>query len=87
MRIETERLIIRYFNEGDGTDLYDYLSSKEVVRYEPYDVFTREEALAEAGKRACNHDFFAVQLKNGKMIGNLYFSKGEYGTWEERGLF
>lgn len=78
MRIETERLIIRYFNED---------SSKEVVRYEPYDVFTREEALAEAGKRACNHDFFAVQLKNGKMIGNLYFSKGEYGTWEERGLF
>lgn len=82
MRIETERLIIRYFNEDDGTDLYDYLSRKEVVRYEPYDVYTREEALVEAGKRACNHDFFAVQLKNGKMIGNLYFSIGEYGTWE-----
>lgn len=40
----TENLLIRGFRETDGEDLYEYLSDAEVVRYEPYNVFSKEEA-------------------------------------------
>ena len=82
MYIETERLIIRYFEENDGSDLYDYLSKEEVVQFEPYKTYTYEMAVAEAKKRTANHDFHAVCLKTGKVIGNVWLSKGDFDTWE-----
>ena len=33
---ETERLILRRYKKEDLQDLYEYLSDKEVVEYEPY---------------------------------------------------
>ena len=33
---ETERLILRRYKKEDVQDLFEYLSDKEVVRYEPY---------------------------------------------------
>jgi RimJ/RimL family protein N-acetyltransferase len=82
MKIETDRLIIRYFAETDGPDLYEYLSKEDVVKYEPYRTYSYEEAVTEAGRRARDKNFYAVSLKTGKVIGNLYFSKGEFDTWE-----
>ena len=41
-RIETERLILRNFEERDLNDLYEYLSDPEVVKYEPYKASKRE---------------------------------------------
>ena len=82
MRLETERLIIRYFEENDDNDLYEYMSKEEVVKYEPYEAFTYEQAKEEAKRRITDHNFFAVALKSGKVIGNLYFAKGEFDTWE-----
>lgn len=82
MRIETDRLIIRFFESTDGNDLYDYLAKEEVVRYEPYDTYTYEKAVSEAGRRAGDKNFYAVALKQGKVIGNLYFAVGDYNTWE-----
>lgn len=41
MKIETKRLLLRPFTAADGEDLYSYLSDPEVVRFEPYDVFTK----------------------------------------------
>lgn len=82
MEIRTERLIIRYFTEADGGDLFEYLSKEEVVRYEPYPPCTYEQAAAEAVRRAGDHNFFAVTLKTGKLIGYLYLSKGDFDTWE-----
>lgn len=38
--IETERLIIRKFRPDDFTELYEYLSDSNVVRYEPYEPYT-----------------------------------------------
>ena len=78
----TDRLVIREFKEADGEDLYEYLSNEEVVKFEPYKAFTREEAYAEAKRRSEDNNFLAVCLNDGKLIGNLYFSKGEYETWE-----
>jgi RimJ/RimL family protein N-acetyltransferase len=81
--IVTDRLIIRKFRPDDWQDLYEYLSDKEVVRFEPYDVFTKEQARDEASKRSGNDAFYAVCLKdNDKLIGNLYLGKGDFDTWE-----
>jgi len=81
--IITERLIIRRFDENDWMDLYEYLSDEEVVRFEPYNVYTKEQAMEEAIYRAGAKSFYAVCLKeNGKLIGNLYLGKGEFDTWE-----
>ena len=41
--LETERLILRRYREGDLQDLYEYLSDPEVVRYEPYRTMKLEE--------------------------------------------
>ena len=78
----TERLIIRDFRETDGEDLYEYISDEEVVKFEPYKPFSREEAYIEAKRRLGDDRFIAVCLKSGKLIGNLYFEKGDFETWE-----
>jgi len=82
MLIETKRLKIRYFEESDSLDLYDYLSDEEVVRYEPYGTYTLEEAREEAKRRTDDPDFLAVALESGKVIGNLYFSKRDFEAYE-----
>jgi RimJ/RimL family protein N-acetyltransferase len=82
MQINTDRLVIRPFRDTDSDDLFEYLSKEEVVRFEPYDIFSREEAAAEAKRRSMDNHFFAVQLKDGKLIGNLYLAEGDFGTWE-----
>jgi RimJ/RimL family protein N-acetyltransferase len=81
--IVTERLIIRKFEQNDWQDLYEYLSDEEVVRFEPYDIYSENQAKEEAINRSKNESFYAVCLKeNGKLIGNLYLGKGEFDTWE-----
>lgn len=81
--METNRLIIRPFAASDAEDLYGYLSRTEVVRYEPYPPFTREQAAEESIRRAGDPNYHAVVLKeNGHVIGNLYFAPGEFETWE-----
>lgn len=81
--IISNRLIIRQFRESDWKDLYEYLSDEEVVKYEPYAVFSEKQAKKEAVSRAANDSFYAVCLKeDDKLIGNLYLSKGEFDTWE-----
>lgn len=78
----TEHLIIRDFRESDGEDLYEYLSDEEVVKFEPYKPFKKNEAYNEAKRRSEDERFLAVCLKSGKLIGNLYFAKGNFETFE-----
>ena len=81
--METTRLVIRTFTPADADDLYAYLSREQVVRYEPYPPFTREQAAEEALRRAGDPNFHAVVLKEtGRVIGNLYFAPGGFETWE-----
>lgn len=82
MELETKRLVIRSFSGNDTEDLYEYLSKEDVVQYEPYAPYSRQEAAAEAARRAEDPRFYAVALKTGKVIGNLYLEKGDYDTWE-----
>jgi len=84
--LETERLIIRRFAAEDWKDLYEYLSDEEVVKFEPYGVFTEEQCKSESAWRAKQEFFWAVCLKkNNKVIGNIYFNQQEpkeLNTWE-----
>ncbi len=81
--METARLKIRRFYPNDWQDLFEYLSQKEVVRFEPYDVFSKEQAKKEAVNRSTNPAFWAICLKDtGKLIGNVYLSEQEFDTWE-----
>jgi len=81
--METERLLIRQFTPDDWQGLFEYLSQESVVKYEPYDIFTREASKQEAVKRSRDKRFWAVCLKaNQKLIGNIYLSKQEFDTWE-----
>jgi RimJ/RimL family protein N-acetyltransferase len=81
--METERLKIRRFLAGDWQDLHEYLSQENVVKFEPYGVFTEEESKREAERRAGDESFWAVCLKDsGKLIGNLYLARQEFDTWE-----
>lgn len=83
INLSTQRLIIRPFRPEDHEDLYEYLSDEEVVRYEPYPPYTREQCRQEAINRSNSEDYLAVCLKtSGKVIGNLYFSGREFETWE-----
>jgi RimJ/RimL family protein N-acetyltransferase len=81
--METLRLILRRFTPDDWRDLHEYLSQPETVRFEPYDIFTEEAAKREAERRAGDESFIAVCLKAcGKLIGNIYLAKCDYGNWE-----
>lgn len=82
IEFKTERLLIRPFNETDGEDFYEYFSDEEVLKFEPYQPYSKEKALMEAKRRESDERFLAVCLADGKLIGNLYFSKGDFDTWE-----
>lgn len=82
---ETERLIVRAFTPDDWKDLYEYLSDKEVLKFEPYEPFSEEQCREEAISRSQSSNFFAVCLKdNNKLIGNIYVQETDevFKTWE-----
>lgn len=82
----TERLILRKFSCDDWKDLYEYLSKKIVVKFEPYEIFNEETCKREAVKRSTDNAFWAVCLRqNNKLIGNIYFQQQEpkeFLNWE-----
>lgn len=79
----TQRLHIRRFVDGDWSDLYEYLSDAEVVRYEPYPPVTLDQSKELAEQRAASVDFWAVcLLDGGKLIGNVYLAEAEAHSWE-----
>ena len=81
--MDTDRLIIRKFTPDDWPDLYEYLSQEEVVKFEPYKVFSEESSKEEAIRRSEDESYWAVCLKdNCKLIGNIYLSKQDFDTWE-----
>ena len=81
--LKTERLVIRPFKPGDWRDLHAYLSQEDVVKYEPYGVFSEEASKTEALRRSEDKNFLAACLKdNGKLIGNIYLAEQAFNTWE-----
>lgn len=78
-RIETERLILRNFEERDLNDLFEYLSDEQVLVFEPYKSLTLAETEAELEQRIHNNEMIAVELKSEKkVIGNVYFGSRDF---------
>jgi len=87
--IKTKRLVIRNFAEDDYNDLYEYLSDKDIYRFEPGEPITIETAKKLCNERSKTNKFLAVQLKN-KVIGHIYFNQMEPQkllTWEAGFIF
>ena len=83
MIAETERLILRRYKEEDLQDLFEYLSDKEVVKYEPYKPMTINETKENLKWRIGTDEMIAVELKDShKMIGNVYMGKREFESLE-----
>ena len=71
--LKTPRLILRPFTRVDADALYRIFSNPETVRFQPYPPFTREDAEAEAEKRAGDPAFSAVCLReDGRVIGSVF---------------
>ena len=80
---ETERLILRRYNKEDLQDLFEYLSDKKVVEYEPYRPLTLDETKENLEWRIGTEEMIAVELKDShKMIGNVYMGKCEFEALE-----
>lgn len=80
---ESERLILRRYKKEDIQDLFEYLSDKEVVKYEPYKPLTFDEAKENLEWRIGTDEMIAVELKNShKMIGNVYMGKRDFEALE-----
>ena len=73
MTIETQRLILRPFEERDAADLYEYLREPAVNCFACMKLHSLEEARAVAIKRSGETEFyFAIVLKeSGKVIGEI----------------
>jgi RimJ/RimL family protein N-acetyltransferase len=81
--VETERLILRRYKKSDITDLYEYLSNSDVVKYEPYKPMTMSEVESNLDWRISTDEMIAVELKsNHKMIGNVYLGKSDFESLE-----
>jgi ribosomal-protein-alanine N-acetyltransferase len=85
--LTTERLIVRPFSESDHDDLYEYLSLKEIYRFEPGEPLTIAEAKELCRERSEGTDFWAVTLRDEKkkLIGHVSFIQTEpklFMTWE-----
>lgn len=77
----TARLLLRRFVAADAQGLYSYLSRPEAVRYEPYPVQSLDDCRRWAAERATSPDFWAVCLRSGELIGNLYLHLEEPPAW------
>lgn len=73
MKIETERLILRPFLEGDAEDLFEYLNEPAVNCFIDMKLNSIEEARKEVLKRSLETEYyFAIVLKeSGKVIGEI----------------
>ena len=81
--LETARLILRPFAEGDYEDLYESLSQRREDAFESYPGITYENGREHLTYRLGSGDFFAMELKEtGKVIGNIYYGARDFSARE-----
>lgn len=83
MKIETNRLLIRDFLQGDAQDLYEILGDDETMEYcEPAYTLEKTEKFMEEFCIGRNGAVAAVHKETGKVIGYILFSQLEKGVYE-----
>ena len=77
MILETERLILRPFAEGDAEDVYAYLSEPVVNCFASMRLNSLDAAKEEMKKRSSETEYyFAITLKDsGKVIGEIVMER------------
>lgn len=76
--IETERLILRPFREGDAADLFSYLRAPTASCFLSLKLADMAEAEIEVRKRNLDESCVAICLKQtGQVIGDLFGGAGE----------
>lgn len=84
MDVSSDRIALRRFSTSDGAALHAYLSLPEVVRFEPYEPMSLAQCETLAIERSADNRFWAVCLKDGLLIGNLFLAPegpAEWRTW------
>lgn len=82
-KIETERLILRNFEESDYEDLFEFLAQRKEDDFEAYPDITYENGREHLAYRVHNDEFVAIQLKeSGKIIGNVYVGNRDFEAKE-----
>ena len=83
MRLETNRLILRPFEENDYDDLYEFLSQLDNDEFEGYPGINYENGKEHLAYRIGSGEFFAIELKGTrKIIGNIYCGKRDFESRE-----
>ena len=81
--METNRLILRRYEQRDLQDLYEYLSDPEVVAFEPYPPMDLEAVRENLQWRISTDEMIAVELRStGKLIGNVYLGRRDFEALE-----
>lgn len=82
-KIETERLLLRNFEESDYDDLFEFLVQRKEDDFEAYPDITYENGREHLAYRVHNDEFVAIQLKEtGKIIGNVYVGNRDFEAKE-----
>ena len=82
VRLESDRLILRNYEERDRQDFFEYMSMEYTAEHEDFDPLTFEESVQYLNSRIGNDRHLVVELKeNGKVIGDLSCCEEEFGTY------
>jgi RimJ/RimL family protein N-acetyltransferase len=79
--LRTERLVLRYQEEGDIDDVHAYRSREDVCRYMLHEPRTREETAEKVRQYAADRtlatadDYWQIAVDlDGRVIGDVYFA-------------
>jgi len=82
-KIETERLVLRNFTKDDFDDLFEYISDKETVKFEPYEAMSESRCKEDLQWRTTCDEMIAMELKEtGKVIGHVYMGNRDFESKE-----
>lgn len=82
-QLQTQRLILRRYQETDLNDLYEYLSDAQVVKFEPYQPMSMDEVRENLAWRIGTDEMIAIVCaESRKMIGNVYLGKRDFDSLE-----
>lgn len=81
--IQTERLILRNYQEKDVRDYHEYMSLESTALHEDFEPYSLRQCQEAVLSRLTDDSYLVAQLKeNGKVIGDLCHRAGEYETYE-----
>ena len=83
MKIKTNRLVLRPFEESDYDDLFVFLFQLEKDEFEGYPGITYENGREHLKYRLNSEELYAIVLPNsGKVIGNIYCGSRDFSAKE-----